>query len=133
MPRGEADRARVVSDVPKPDRTGIVDQRTEHATALGQVADGRDLLGRHPDVDERLETTLLGDDTERAVPGIDEFDGGLHDSLQHYRKIERLHHGLRRAQQRPEPVLRLHHLTGAIHELMKGTVEFGPGRTGDGS
>ena len=53
--------------------------------------------------------------------------------FEHHRKVEGLHDGLRGAQQRPEPVLRLHHLAGAIHQFVQRTVELGPGRTGDGS
>ncbi|WP_232497481.1 hypothetical protein [Agromyces humatus] len=92
-----------------------------------------DLFGRHSDVDEGLEPALLGDDPKRAVPGVDQLDGSLDDPLQHHRKVEGLNHGLRGAQQGAEPVLRLQHVAGAIHQLVERAIQLGPGLARDGS
>jgi hypothetical protein len=129
----EADGTGIVGEVLESNRVGIIDQRTEEAPALGKVADGRHLLGRHPDVDECLETAMLGNDTECAVPGIHELDGRLHDSLQHDPEVQWLHDGLRGAQQGPEPLLRPHDLAGAVRQSVERAIQFGTGCTGDGS
>ena len=116
----------------EPDRPRIVDERAEHPAALGEVADRSDHLGRHAHVDELLEAALGRDDPESAVLGVDEFDGCLHDALEHDRQFDGLDDRLRRPEQGAKPTLRAHDLAGALHDVLQrgsSSTSDGRGRT----
>ena len=119
MPRREADRPRIVTDVGQTDRPRIVDERTEHPAALGEVADRGHRLRRHAHVDELLEAAARRDHAQRAVLGVDELHGGADDPLEYRRQFDRLDHGLRRLEERAQPTLRVHHLAGALDQLLE--------------
>ena len=97
----EADRGRVVVNVVKSDRAGLVDEHAQHAATLRQVADL--FAGGLVDafVDELDQFVVLSAHSERSVPGVDQIDGGVHDRLQRGVEIQA---GGHRQHRRDEPV-----------------------------
>ena len=116
----------------QPDRPRIVDERPEHPAALGEVADRGHRLGWHAHVDELLQAAPRGDHPERAVLGVDQLDGRVHDALEHHRQLDGLDDGLRRLEQGAKPPLRVHDLARALHELLERPVELRPRMIGEG-
>jgi hypothetical protein len=84
--RGESRRLGVAGDVGHPQRVRVLDEQAEQAAALRPVVDLGDLGGVEAYRDELGEPLVLANDAERAVPGIDELDGRLHDPAQ--RRLE---------------------------------------------
>ena len=107
------------------DGAGVVDEGTEQAVPLGEVADDECLLGRNPDMDELLETTPRRDHPEGAVLGAHKFHRGLHDPLEDHGQLEVFHNGKIRPEQSAQSTLRGEHILGAIHKIAERSVEFG--------
>ena len=103
----EAGRPGVRPEVVEADGLGVRDQRAEHTATAGEMADGIRGLGREPDVDELIEGgTVGGDDPERPVLGIHQFDGGFDDATQDHGQLDLADHRLHRAEEPPQAILR---------------------------
>ncbi len=101
----------------------MVDDRSEQAATAWQVTDESDLLRAHADIDELLKVAARGDHAECSVLGIDQFDGGLDDSLEHNREIQVLDDRLVGLEQGAEPTLGDQHLTRSQHQVVECLVE----------
>ena len=114
------------------DGTGVVDEGTEQAVPLGQMADDECLLWGNPDVDELLETTTWSDHTEGTILGSHQFHRGPHDPLEYDGQLEVFNDGEIRPEQSAQPTLRGEHLLSAIHELAERAVKFRSRLIGEG-
>lgn len=119
-------------EVLESDGSGVVDEGTEQAVPLRQVADDECLLRGNPDVDELLETATRGDHTEGTILGAHQFHRGPHDPLEDDGQLEVFHDGEIRPEQSPQSALRGEHILSAIHEVADRTVEFGSRLIGEG-
>jgi len=72
----------VLGDVGQPDHLRVVDQQSEQASSFGEVTHPGPLLGADTDVDELRQSATSAQHPQRAVAGIDQLHGGLHDALQ---------------------------------------------------
>ena len=93
-------------EVVQPERLRIFDQDAENPMTSRQGADLGDRLLIDPDRDELGQCVAVADDTERGVPGVDEFRGRFHDSLQHRLQVESAADGHDGVQQAMQPIAR---------------------------
>lgn len=107
MMRGESGRARVLAEVIQADGLGVRDERAEDPAPAREVADGVRGLRVEPDMDELVERDPVGgDDAERAILGIHQFDGRLDHATQHDRQFDLPDHRLDGAEEAAQAVLR---------------------------
>jgi hypothetical protein len=126
----EPDRARIVADLPQPDRVRVVDERAQQPLAFREVADDVDRVGRHPAVDELGQPAAGRDHTECRVAGTHQLAGGFDDPAQHRRQVEAADDQLVGPQQPPQPALRRDDLLRAGHQLRQELVELEPRHVG---
>ena len=111
---------------------GVVDESTEQAVPLRQVADDECLLWGNPDVDKLLETATRCDHPKRTVLGAHQIHRGPHDPLEDDGQLEVFNDGKVRPQQSAQSTLRGEHILSAIHEVAERTVEFCSRLIGEG-
>lgn len=121
---GEAGGAGGVADATQPDRFGGLDQGSEQAFALRQVADGGDHVGGHPGVDELGQVPVGGDHADRGVTGADQVTGGFDDVAQQHGQRQVTADQLVGVQQTAQPALGGQHLLRALDDLLQQLVEF---------
>ena len=114
------------------DGTGVVDEGTEQAVPLGQMADDECLLWGNPDVDKLLEAATRSDHTECTVLGAHQFHRGPHDPLEDDGQLEVFHDGKVRPEQCAQSTLRGENILSAIHEVAERAVEFCSRLIGEG-
>ncbi len=91
---------------------------------LGKVADGDDLVGRHPDIDELLQGTVDCHNTESSIVRPDQLDGGGDDALEHDGQVELFHDGLVGSQQRSQSPLDFQYIACACNQVVECQVEL---------
>ena len=131
MPLREAHRAVVSGDRVEADRPGVVDQGTEQAVPLRQMADPVGGLLCHPDVDELLQPTALGDHPESTVAGADEFHRCLHNRAENRWQFQVRDDRSIGLDKRAEPPLGLQDFSGLFDQFSEGAVEFGARHVGE--
>ena len=119
MVRGEARRPVVVTDINQADGHRVSDQGPEQSPALRQLADRRDGLAIHADVDELLERPVTADDSEGRVLGPGELAGRLDNPAQDGLQGQLCDDRAVGPQQSTEPVLDPDHLGRALHQLLQ--------------
>ncbi len=102
----EAGRPGIRPEVVEADGLGVRDQRAEHTATAGEMADGIRVFDREPDVDELIQGGAIGgDDPERPVLGIHQFDGSFDDATQDDGQLDLADHRLDRAEEPAQAVL----------------------------
>lgn len=113
----------MVSDALQADRVRILDERTQHSLAFGQMADPLDEVGGHADVDELLEPAVRADDPEGSVTRTDEVTGSLDDVAEDHWEFEVSSNRPVGPQEAPQPSLRTRHVAGAGDQLDQQLVQ----------
>ena len=93
-----------------------------------QVTDPVHLVGVHADMDELFQPAVRSDDAERAVPGVHQIAGGLHDVPEHHRQAQLAGDHRVRPQQPPQPALRGQHVLRPVGQLPDQLVQRQPRR-----
>jgi hypothetical protein len=88
------------------------------------MTDPGDRLLVHTDMNELLQPAFRPDYPQRSVACVDQLTRCFDDASQDHRQGEVAHDRLVRAQQPTHPVLRRHHIMGAIHELAQQLIQL---------
>ncbi len=117
----EADRGGVLGEVGQAEGFGAVDENTEYAVAAWQVADHHPGAVIDAFVDEFGELASVAGvgvaDSERAVSGVDQVDGGVHDGTQCVVEIEARGDDEHRFDQAVDPVADIDDLRDPLLDL----------------
>jgi hypothetical protein len=98
MMRGEAGGALITTEMLEANGLRVIDQGTQQAVTLREMADLAGLLRGHPNVYELFKTAVGGDDAEGTVFSPDQLDRRIDDASENRRQVEFLNHRLTRTQ-----------------------------------